>query len=237
MAGEKWAGNPEFYQNISSDIVGQQQELMNQYLYRQMQQQTGVPQEYMLQVLSQNYREEPSGEKTLILIKKSIKQIKAEAVSKEAQELVTSKIDRLQKLGVTTQAEILKQELQLRIKLARIQEWDYKVLPYDAIKEYDGKVVNTYTLKVHIDTLDKYCGTKEQEEAKDRIMPDFVLDELEKAKDRQIFEEFNILWIEKVKDPLLLGGIKGCKDFFLICEWGEDIKFDDMIKQVKEKKE
>lgn len=43
-------------------------------------------------------------------------------------------------------------------------------------------------------------------------------------------DTFSVLWVEKVKDPLLLGCIDGCKDFFLICEWGDDIKFDDIVK-------
>lgn len=175
-----------------------------------------------------------SGESTLQLIKKSIKQIKAEAVGEKAQEVIQTKIARLEKLGVKTQAEVLRQELQLRIRLARVQEWDYKVLPYDAIKEYDGKTIDSYMIKVHIDALDKYCGQDEQTEAKDRIIPDFVLDKLEEARDRQVFDSFGVLWAEKVKDPLLLGQIQGCKDCFLIAEWGEDVKFNDLVKPEKQ---
>lgn len=176
-----------------------------------------------------------SNETTLVLIKKSIKQIKAEAVSEQAQQNVRQKIERLKKLGVTTQAQVLEVELSLRIRLAKVMEWCYKVLPYDAIKEFDQKHKVTATrdgLKCHIDPLEKYCGatTVEDEVAKDRVIPDNVLDEIEKAKERQVFDDFSVLWVEKVKDPLLLGSIKGCKDYFLIAEWGEDVKFDDMVK-------
>ena len=233
--------NQMFYENASSnyirDIERQHFEDAQRYYMERMQQQTAVPQEYLQRFLGQYQQpEQPSGEKTLTLIKKSIKQIKAEAVSEEAQKQVGDKIERLKKFGITTQAQILEQELKLRIKLARVQEWDYKVLPYDAIKEFESINKMTATkdgLKVHINSLDKYCGIVEGaliDEAKDKIIPDFVLDKIEEAKDRQIFDEFNILWVEKVKDPLLLGSIKGCKDYFFICEWGEDIKFEDLIK-------
>jgi hypothetical protein len=188
----------------------------------------------MLMNESQNTSNQVSGENTFNLIKKSIKQIKAEAVGEEAQKIIGNKIQRLKKLGVTAQAQVLEIELNLRIRLARVQEWDYKVLPYDAIKDYDGKIYNSYTLKVHIDQIDKYCGQDEQTEAKDKIIPDFVLDKLEESREKQVFDDFSVLWIEKVKDPLLLGSIKGCKDYFLIAEWGEDVKFNDLVNPEKQ---
>jgi len=170
---------------------------------------------------------------TLELIKKSVKEIKEAAVSEEARNRVQSKIGRLEKLGVKAQAVVLKAELQLRLRLAKVQEWSYKVLPYDEIKKYeqgqrnwDG---NRGYAKVHVDQLDQYTGNKLAED-KDSIIPDFVLDKLAEAKDRQVFDDFGVLWVEKVKDPLLLGVIKGCKDYFLIAEWGEDIKFGDIMK-------
>jgi len=174
----------------------------------------------------------PNGE-TFALIKKSIRQIKAEAVSEEAQTRIGAKITRLRTLGVEKQAQILELELKVRVKLQRVQEWNYKVLPYDAIQHYNHKIINSYTMIVHIDLLEQYCGTVAQDESKDRIMPEEVLDELEKAKDRQIFDQFHVLWVEKVKDPLLLASIEGCKDFFLIAEWSDDISFEQIMNGYK----
>ena len=196
-----------------------QQEQILQY-YTQM---MGIPMSF---VDGSGVQPQPadSGLKTLELIKKSVKQIKAEAVSKEAQELVSSKIERLSKLGLKAQAVVLNVELQLRCKLARIQEWDYKVLPYEAIEKFDIENKMTATkdgLKVHIDKLGEY---------KKGTPPDFVLGKLEEAQDRQVFDEFEVLWVEKVKDPLLLGTIAGCQDKFLIAEWGEDISFNQLVK-------
>jgi len=181
-----------------------------------------------------------SPEKTLKLLKKTIREIKAEAVSQEAQQAVSTKINRLEKLGIKSQAAVLKAELSLRIRLARVMEWNYKVLPYDELKKFekDNQVTATRDgLKVHIDKLEEYVGnTTVSKEKKDMIVPDSVLNSLETAKDRQVFDEFGVLWVEKVKDPLLLGLINGCKDYFLIDEWGEDIKFNDIIKEKDAKK-
>lgn len=170
---------------------------------------------------------------TLNLIKKSIKEIKADAVSSEAQGRIQKKIDRLLDAGALAQAKILDMELRLRQKLHALSEWDYKVLPAEEIGRFENEHRMTATkdgLKVHIDPLEKYIGNPESGEAKDRIIPDKALDELEKAKERKLFDSYSVLWAEKVPDPLLLGCIDGCKDFFLITEWGEDVKFDDIMK-------
>ena len=174
---------------------------------------------------------------TLTLIKKSIKEIKAEAVGEKAQSRIQAKIDRLLDAGALAQATILDVELRLRVKLMRVQEWKYKVLPYEAIKEYESANKNWDGIggryKVHIDLLENYVGTLPQDtttEAKDKIIPDKVLDEIETAKGRQVFDKLSVLWVEKIKDPLLLGCIDGCADYFLICEWGSDVSFDDLVK-------
>ena len=165
----------------------------------------------------------PSGGETLTLIKKSIRQISVEAVGEEAQARVKAKIERLEKLGAVAQAESLRTDLRVRQKLMALTEWDYKVLPYDAVKAYNHSIVNSYTMIVHIDPLERFSAG---------IMPDAVLDELEKAKERQVFDSFAVLSVEKKPDPLLLGQIDGCKDYFLIAEWGEDVSFDDLVKNV-----
>jgi len=176
---------------------------------------------------------------TLVLIKKSIQQIKAEAVGEKAQKRIQTKIDRLRGAGALAQATILETELQVRVKLMRVGEWKYKVLPYDAIKQYEGANRNWDgqggRYKVHIDLLENYCGTttENETEAKDKIIPDGVLDELDVAKERQVFNKTHVLWVEKIKDPLLLGSIDGCKDFFLIAQWGDDVRFEDMVKGKK----
>jgi len=164
--------------------------------------------------------------KILSAIKNAIHTIKEEAVSEETQKSITAKIERYKKVGANILAQILENELEVKIRLARIKEWDYKVLPYEAIMQYNNKIVNGYYMRVHIDPLEKYQGI-----GKGGFIPDEVLTKLEEAQSRQIFDKYYVLWVEKVKDPLLLGKIKELPDYFLIAEWGEDVKFEDFFKK------
>lgn len=179
-----------------------------------------------------------NGSKTLETIKGAIHSIKDEVVSDEAKASVESKVDKYERAGLKKQAQILKNELKARIKLARIKEWEYKVLPAKALQMYNGRVFGGYTYYVHIDPIDKYVGIPEGATVDgefDKIVPEHVVDSLLEAQKRQVFDEFSVLWVEKVKDPLLLGKIKELPDYFLIDEWGDDVKFSDIIKASKKK--
>lgn len=177
----------------------------------------------------------PAG--TLALIKKSIKEIEAEPFDSDARMRISNKINRLEKAGATKQALILETELRTRDCLMRLKEWNYKVLSKADIGKFQKENTVTLTkdgLRLHIDQLDSYIGNTNVGEAKDRLIPDDVLDKLETAKERELFDAFAVLWAEKVKDPLLLGCVDGCKDYFFICEWGEDISFDELVKDNNE---
>lgn len=166
-------------------------------------------------------------------LKKSVKQIEAEPFESGARKRIESKIGRLQKAGATAQAIILESELTTRDTLTRLKEWDYKLLTKKTIEQFKSDNTMTMTrdgLKVHIDPIEKYCGNPQVGEAKDRIIPDHILDSLGTAKERELFDEYVILWAEKVKDPLLLGIVDGCEDYFFIAEWGEDITFEQISK-------
>lgn len=180
-----------------------------------------------------------NGAKTLETIKGAIHTIKTEAVSEETRATVETKVEKYARAGLTKQAEILQMELKARIRLARIKEWEYKVLPAKAIQAYNGRMFGGYTYCVHIDPIEKYIGLPEGSEVTtgfDKIVPEKIVDSLLEAQKRQVFDEFSVLWVEKVKDPLLLGKIKELPDYFLIDEWGDDVTFSDIIKAPKENK-
>lgn len=165
-------------------------------------------------------------------LKRSIKQIEAEPFTGEVRRKIENKINRLHNAGAVAQACVLEQELTLRDALIRLKEWDYKILTKETISKFESANRMTFTqdgLKIHIDQIEKYIGNPQNGQAKDRIIPDEVLDKLEEAKEREAFDEFQVLWAEKVKDPLLLGSIHGCEDYFYICEWGNDITFEQII--------
>ena len=164
-------------------------------------------------------------------LKKSIKQIEAEPFDGTVRRRIEDKIVRLHNAGAVAQACILEQELTTRASLVRLKEWDYKILTKEVIQKFESANRMTLTqdgLRMHIDLLDKYVGNPQSGEAKDRIIPDAVLDKLEEAKERELFDEFHVLWVERVKDPLLLGSVYGCEDYFFICEWGTDISFEQI---------
>jgi len=166
-------------------------------------------------------------------LKKSVKQIEAEPFESGARKRIEGKINRLQSAGATAQATILEEELRTKDSLVRLKDWDYKLLTKQTIEKFqkDNKMTATRDgLKLHIDPLDKYCGNPEAGEAKDRIVPDNILEKLEEAKERELFDEFAVLWVEKVKDPLILGIVYGCEDFFFIAEWGNDVSFEQITK-------
>ena len=180
-----------------------------------------------------------NGAKTLETIKGAIHVIKSEAVSEETRASVETKADKYERAGFAKQAEILKNELKARIRLARIKEWDYKVLPASAINQFNMSMFGGYQYRVHIDPIEKYIGVPEGElktSEFDKIVPEHVVDSLLEAQKRQVFDEFSVLWVEKVKDPLLLGKIKELPDYFLVDEWGDDVTFSDIIKASKESK-
>ena len=77
---------------------------------------------------------------------------------------------------------------------------------------------------------DKLCLTNIKEYKE--VPPEPVLTKLKEARDKAIFDSFEIMKIESVKeykDPILFGRIIGCTDLFFIAEWDEDIKMKDLI--------
>lgn len=166
-------------------------------------------------------------------LKRSIKQIEAEPFTGEVRRRITDKVGRLHNAGAVAQASVLEHELTLRDALIRLKEWDYKILTQEVIRKFESSNHMTLTedgLKIHIDPIEQYVGNPQDGQAKDRIIPDVILDKLEEAKEREVFDGFEVLWAERVKDPLLLGCIHGCEDYFFICEWGDDITFEQITK-------
>jgi len=196
----------------------------------------GNPWEDMMRLFTSMTSTESNPTKEFEQLKKSVRKIEAEPFTFKVRQRIEAKINRLQSAGAVAQATILEQEISTRESLNRLKEWDYKVLPKKTLDEFTSQQTTRMrtswadALQIHIDPIEKYCGNPKSGEAKNRIIPDNVLDKLEDAKERELFDEFQVLWAEKVKDPLLLGIVYGCEDYFLICEWGDDVTFDQIMK-------
>lgn len=65
----------------------------------------------------------------------------------------------------------------------------------------------------------------------EKVPPAHVLDSLETAKGRKIFDSFDIAYIKEVKDPILFGIIEGCTDKFFIDQWDSDVSISDILKE------
>jgi hypothetical protein len=61
------------------------------------------------------------------------------------------------------------------------------------------------------------------------IPPEPVLAKLAEERGKGIFQEYHIASVEGIKDPLLLGIVKDCKDRFYLAQWGKDVALDDVI--------
>lgn len=82
--------------------------------------------------------------------------------------------------------------------------------------------VTTYDQLAFI-SIDKYS----------EVPPMEVLNAMKEAKERGCFDYFEVAKIETVEvrpDPILFGGIKGCKDKFFVAQWENDVKIEDILK-------
>jgi len=61
------------------------------------------------------------------------------------------------------------------------------------------------------------------------IPPEHALKALKAAREKEIFDDFTIASVTKMKDPLLLGRLNGTEDRFFLAQWGDDISLDDVI--------
>jgi len=61
------------------------------------------------------------------------------------------------------------------------------------------------------------------------VPPPDVLTELEKAKKLNCFDEFEIGYIAKIKDPIMFGTINDCSTKFYIAQWDNDVRIEDIL--------
>ena len=157
---------------------------------------------------------------------RSIEKIEATPFTGAEKERLEMKITRLQAVGATRQAEILEKQLRLRQRLVALKDWDYPVLKQTTLEKFQA---NNYRVIVRIHDLEHYVGNVDAGDEKDRLIPDDVLDKIELAKERRLFDAFQVMWAEKVKDPIVFGVLDGCQDMFFVAEWDDDITFEQLL--------
>lgn len=63
------------------------------------------------------------------------------------------------------------------------------------------------------------------------IPPIDVLQKVEEAVERKIFDCFEVAFIRDVKDPIVFGRITDCSDRFFVAQWDDDVKISDLLKE------
>ena len=100
----------------------------------------------------------------------------------------------------------------------------------EALKEQTIKRTGTKGKDLY-EAYDKLKFTKIAEYEK--VPPQDVLTEVEKAVDLKCFDSLEVCTVESVveyKDPIIFGVIDGCGDRFYMAQWMDDIKFEDLLK-------
>ena len=134
--------------------------------------------------------------------------------------------ERLKKLGLTSAAQNVDAAAKMKFAYKNyLFITSEKIIAFNAKLRKDSSEINgfveTYKSLIFI-PLEKYI----------EVPPSFVLDALEKARNDNCFDTFEIAkidWIREVKDPIVFGRIKSCDDRFFISQWDDDVNIEDIL--------
>ena len=125
----------------------------------------------------------------------------------------------LSKVGMTAAAEKVKRMRTARSKMAVAYE-HYRYVKPEKLQAFQAKLAQQ-SKRLEFIPLEKY----------EKVPPENVLKDLEKAIEVGCFDKFEVAEIRRVEDPLLFGVINGCHDMFFISQWDEDVKISDILKE------
>ena len=145
-------------------------------------------------------------------------------------------VERLAKLGLTTCADTIKQELSMREKLAMAYQ-HYRYLTMDKLAAFNEKLRKETEQVTGSNTWGKIKEDKRTKQTLlkdyDKVPPTHVLDALETAQAHGCFDKYEVMTIKshrEVPDPILFGHVEGSTDLFYIAQWDTDIKIEDILK-------
>ena len=141
-------------------------------------------------------------------------------------------LERLEKLGLKTASNKIKELKELRRKMSIAYEHFRFVTP-EKINAFNEKLrKQTEKKDQYYITYDKlnFISLSNYEE----VPPIDVLDKIEQAQEIGCFDTFEIAKIESVKetkDPIVFGIVNNCPDKFFIAQWDNDIKIEDILNE------
>lgn len=154
----------------------------------------------------------------------------------------------LESLGMTKASQNVKVKLERQRKMMTAYQ-NYAFVSGEAVESFNKKLKEK-TLCVYdketnkriekVDpkrynklVYDKLTFTKLAEYGE--VPPADVLSDLSVAVERNCFDSFEVAKVESVVeviDPIIFGKIDGCGDLFMIAQWDEDVKFEDLQKEM-----
>lgn len=182
-------------------------------------------QQYLYWCWEQKYRQEY--ERLMIETKQP------ETASKE----VTPE-DELATLGLTGASARLKEARELKRRLGIAYE-HYRFVTPEQIEHFKSKLYKQTKRNLERSKAHPYGGETYDTlvltplESYLEVPPRQALDKLREAIKFKIFKRFEVATVEsvtKLNDPIIFGLVEGCDNRFAICEWDDDVKISDLIK-------
>lgn len=175
---------------------------------------------------------------------KVLNKIKAAAktftVTEAHAEKTISKADELKALGLDHIANIVEKKSNKVLREMGISAAGYKRINRSELeafcKELEAVSDSSSKRRLLETPLKHYVGAGISEgdrvaEADLAVPPADVLEKLKVAREAKLFDDYAILHIKYVPDPILCGKIKESNDLYFIAEWGDDVKLSDIIKE------
>lgn len=150
---------------------------------------------------------------------------------------VVPESDLLSATGFTAAADRVKKQRELARRLGIAFEHHRIVTPENVAKfQADLKaktlVIDGKNQWGNVETYDRLVFTPVENYAE--CPPREVLEKVKEAKDRAIFDRFEVATVQSVTtvpDPIVFGVIDGCGNKFFISQWGNDVSIEQLLKE------
>ncbi len=139
-------------------------------------------------------------------------------------------LERLEKLGMKTAVDKVKELRELRRKMTIAYE-HFRFVKQEKIDEFNKKLRKTTEKQDSYNTTYDELGFTRLEEYTE-VPPESVLDKVEEAIKLACFDYFEVGKIEsrkETKDPIIFGRITSCKDRFFVGQWDDDITIEQIL--------
>lgn len=146
---------------------------------------------------------------------------------------VKSQAQEYREIGLIKIAEDLEAKANKAWKEMEISLAGYSRINRSELEKFKKELsdISDYTSKRELqETLLKDYIGQDGEKTKLAVPPADVLEKLKVARESKLFDDYSVLHIKYVPDPILCGKIAESDDLYFIAEWGDDVKLTDIVK-------